>query len=123
MNDKPKYITSEQEEIMAEYSYTELTFMALTRTNSIFCGLVLLLVHMKHLNSSILILILCISIQIYASIVYLNQVKYYNSIIKKYRKDPFIKYHTIILSFILCFILILLLMIIIRTKFLKLKYF
>ena len=106
MNNRPSYVTSEQEDIMAEYSYTELTFMALTRTNSIFCGLVLLLVHMRHLNSSIAILILCISIQIYASIIYLRQVKYYNKIIKKYRKDQFIKYHTIMLSFILCFILI-----------------
>jgi uncharacterized membrane protein YidH (DUF202 family) len=83
------------------------TFLSSIRTNSIFGGLVMILLSMKYYTSSILILICCIILQFYISYEYINV---------DYQED-YNKYHPIAYSILLIFILLIMLLTCIKLKF------
>ena len=87
------------------------TFLSLIRTNSIFAGLVMILLSMKYYTSSILILICCIIIQFYIS---------YEIINVDYQEDKN-KYYPFAYSILLIFILLVMLLTCIKLKF-NIKY-
>jgi uncharacterized membrane protein YidH (DUF202 family) len=83
------------------------TFLSSIRTNSIFGGLVMILLSMKYYTSSILILICCIILQFYISYEYINV---------DYQED-YNKYHPMAYSILLIFILLIMLLTCIKLKF------
>ena len=96
---------------------SERTFLASIRTNSIFAGLVMILLNMKFYLSCIWILIGCILMQIYTSYVFIQidamEKKKYSTTFD----DDIYRFHPLFYSFLLIFILLIMLLICIKLKY------